>query len=89
MNAHDRLVEIIENRLPTNTYESLGDDWASELANEIINTWQADEVAELVNAAEQARKQLAKARTDLQQAQMTANTSNISQRDFSKLVGEF
>ncbi|MES9513604.1 hypothetical protein ACIQYW_16165 [Rhodococcus erythropolis] len=43
----------------------------------------------LVDAAQQARKQLDKARTDLQQAQMTANTSNISQRDFSKLVGEF
>ncbi|CAJ0557626.1 unnamed protein product, partial [Mesorhabditis spiculigera] len=40
----------------------------------------------LVDAAQQARKQLDKARTDLQQAQMTANTSNISQRDFSKLV---
>lgn len=77
MNAHDRLVEIIENRLPTNTYESLGDDWASELANEIINTWQAGEVAELVNAAEQARRQLAKARADLEQHLMTVNMPNV------------
>ncbi|KSU80765.1 hypothetical protein [Rhodococcus qingshengii] len=43
----------------------------------------------LVDAAQQARKQLAKARADLEQHLMTANTSNISQRDFSKLVGEF
>lgn len=74
---HDRLVDIIEKRLPTNIFESLGDDWASDLATEIINTWQAKEVEALVDAAQQARKQLAKARADLEQHLMTANMPNV------------
>lgn len=76
--------------------EHVGDDIDSlqseALANAIITEWmpaEAEAVIEAKQQAEKQKKQLEKVRTGNQQAIMTSDASNISQRDFSKLVGEF
>ena len=61
--------------------EHVGDDidfdQSEALANAIITGWLPDELKGVNDAAEQARKQLAKARADLEQHLMTANMPTV------------
>lgn len=52
-------------------------DQIRTLANAIIVGWLPDELKGVNDAAEQARKQLAKARADLEQHLMTVNMPNV------------
>ena len=76
--------------------EHVGDDifphQSEALANAIITEWMPAEAEAVIQAkreAEKQKKQLEKVRTDNQQAIMTSDASNISERDFSKIVGGF
>ena len=81
---HDLIADHIGSDINLNQIEGL--------ANAIITEWmpaEAEAVIEAKQQAEKRKKQLEKVRTDNQQAIMTSDASNISERDFSKIVGGF
>ncbi|MEH6806290.1 MAG: hypothetical protein V7697_24980 [Rhodococcus erythropolis] len=87
MSGYQSLHDLIANKVRDAGSLTVAD--VDSLTDKIYTEWLPDEVAAVNKCAEEAKKQLNKAASDNQQLAMTANTSNISQRDFSKLVGEF
>lgn len=84
--------QSLHNLIADHAGQDLNTNQIEGLANAIITEWmpaEAEAVIEAKQQAEKQKKQLEKVRTDNQQAIMTSDASNISERDFSKLVGEF
>lgn len=88
MSGYQSLHELITEH----TGQDLDTNQIEDLANAIITEWMPAEAEAVIQAkreAEKQKKQLEKVRTDNQQAIMTSDASNISERDFSKIVGGF
>lgn len=73
MSGYQSLHDLIADR----TGQDLDTNQIEGLANVIITEWLPTELKAVNDAAEQARKQLAKARADLEQHLMTVNMPNV------------
>lgn len=88
MSGYQSLHDLITEQLADSEPQAVIDI----LTHKIYTEWmpaEAEAVNEAKRQAEKQKKQLEKVRTENEQAIVTANAPNLSERDFTKIVGGF